>query len=55
MPGALRPRAGYARNQVSFGAANSPMIGEAYWSAVKARAAGLVLRDLAVSVSYEDE
>ena len=54
-PGALLPRAGYARNQVSFGAANSPMIGEAYWSAVRARAAGLVLRDLAVSVSYEDE
>jgi hypothetical protein len=31
------------------------MIGEAYWSAMRARAAGLVLRDLAVSASYEDE
>ncbi|MDI9443403.1 MAG: hypothetical protein QM844_04465 [Planctomycetota bacterium] len=52
-PGGLRPRAGYTRNQVSFGAANSPMIGEAYWGVVRARAAGLVLRDVAVSVSYE--
>lgn len=43
----------FTQNQVAFGAANSPMMGEAYWSAVKARATGLVLRDLAVSVSYE--
>ena len=37
-PGVLTPRSGYSRNEVSFGAANSPMVGEAYWSSVKARA-----------------
>jgi hypothetical protein len=53
--GAMEPRSGYARNEVAFGAANSPQLGEAYWRNVKARASGLTLRDLVVSVSYEEE
>jgi hypothetical protein len=55
VPGALTPRSGYTRNEVSFGAANSPMQGEAYWEEVKARATGLSCRDLVVSVSYGGE
>lgn len=52
-PGVLKPRAGYTRNDVSFGAANSPMTGEAYWKALRAQSTGLVCRDLVLSVSYE--
>ncbi|NLX95308.1 MAG: hypothetical protein GXY83_03955 [Rhodopirellula sp.] len=52
-PGALAPRAGYSVNQVSFGAANSGMVGEAWWDEVKARASGLACRDLVVRVAYE--
>lgn len=51
-PGSLRPRSGYAANEVAFGAANSPMMGAAYWGNVKARATGLTCRDLVVSVSF---
>ncbi len=54
-PGVLKPRSGYSRNEVSFGAANSGMLGEAYWANVRARASGLACYDLAVSVSYEKE
>jgi hypothetical protein len=50
--GALGPRSGYTRNEVSFGAANSPMMGEAEWAMVRARAEGVICRDLVVSVSY---
>ena len=52
-PGALGPRSGYPRNEVAFGAANSSMMGEAYWSYVRARATGLAVRDLVLSVSYQ--
>ena len=48
----LKPRAGYARNEVSFGAANSPMMGEAYWRVVRAQSTGAVCQDLVLSVSY---
>ena len=51
-PGVLKPRSGYIRNQVSFGAANSPMMGEASWKAFRARSTGLVCQDLVLSVSY---
>jgi hypothetical protein len=51
-PGAIGPRSGYATSEVAFGAANSPMMGEAYWDDVKVRATGLVCRDLVVSVSF---
>lgn len=54
-PGAMGPRSGYANNEVAFGAANSPQLGEAYWRDVKARASGLTLQDLVVSVSYEKQ
>jgi hypothetical protein len=54
-PGVLGPRSGYARNEIAFGAANSGMLGEAYWDHVKARATGLACRDLVVSVEYEKE
>ncbi|MFV1966964.1 MAG: hypothetical protein ACC628_16175 [Pirellulaceae bacterium] len=50
--GALAPRSGYSRNEICFGAANSGMVGEAYWDDVKARASGLACSDLVVSVSY---
>lgn len=50
-PGAMGPRAGYATSDVAFGAANSGMMGEALWDQVRARATGLVCRDLVVSVS----
>ena len=53
--GAMRPRSGYSQNEVAFGAANSPQLGEACWRDVKARASGLTLQDLVVSVSYEKE
>jgi len=54
-PGTLGPRSGYARNEVAFGAANSGMVGEAYWDDIKARATGLACQDLVVSVSYAKE
>ena len=54
-PGVLKPRSGYSRNEVSFGAANSGMLGEAYWDNVRARATGLTCNDLVVSVSYARE
>jgi hypothetical protein len=53
--GSLKPRSGYSRNEVAFGAANSGMLGEAYWDDVKARASGLACHDLVVSVSYDKE
>ena len=49
----LKPRDGYTANQVSFGAANSGMMGEAYWQSVRARAGGLACGDLAVNVAYD--
>lgn len=55
-PGALTPRAGlYPRNEIAFGAANSPDQGEALWREVKYRAAGATqeLHDVVVSVAYE--
>ena len=54
-PGVLKPRSGYSRNEVAFGAANSGMMGEAYWKNVRARATGLACSDLVVSVSYSEE
>jgi hypothetical protein len=54
-PGAMGPRAGYTTSEVAFGAANSGMLGEAYWDDVKARATGLICRDLVVSVSMSPE
>ena len=50
-PAAMGPRAGYATSDFAFGAANSGMMGEALWDQVRARATGLVCRDLVVSVS----
>ena len=49
-PGVLGPRAGYSRNEVAFGAANSGMMGEALWDTIRARAGGLMCQDLVVSV-----
>lgn len=49
-PGALGPRAGYSRNEVAFGAANSGMMGEALWDTIRARAGGLMCQDLVVSI-----
>jgi len=41
-----------AGNDFSFGASNSPTLGEALWRAVKARPANPVCRDLMLSVKY---
>lgn|GEM_PF-3491687 len=50
--GCFRPgRSGY-RNGVAFGAANSPEVGEALWSYVRARSDGATLLDLVLSVRY---
>ncbi len=40
------------RRQLAFGAANSPMVGEALWSEVRARLASRGCRDVVVSVTY---
>lgn len=45
-----RPSAG--RNELCFGAANSPGVGEAWWDYVKARTDGLACNDAVVSISY---
>lgn len=42
-------------SQVSFGAANSGMVGEAWWQAVRCSSAGHILRDLVLSVSYPQD
>ncbi len=44
--------AGRTQNQLAFGAANSGMVGEAYWQEVRARVTGQACRDLVVSVEY---
>ena len=51
--GKFAPRKGY-RNEVGFGAANSPETGEALWDSVKALAARNTrsVRDIALSVKY---
>ena len=54
-PGVLKTRSGYARNEVCFGAANSPMMGQALWKSVRAQSTGLVCQDLVLSVSYGEK
>jgi hypothetical protein len=44
---------GAARNELAFGAANSPMVGEAYWDYLRARLDSLACSDIVVSVAYE--
>ncbi|MFP4249983.1 MAG: hypothetical protein ACLFU7_10015 [Armatimonadota bacterium] len=44
---------GSGARQLSFGAANSPMLGEALWRSVRARLRSQSCRDLLVSVSYD--
>lgn len=53
-PDALIPRSGYPRNELAFGAANSPGLGEAWWDEVKIRSAGISqpLQDIVVSIDY---
>ena len=46
-------RGGYRRNEIAFGAANSGMVGEAYWDYVKARVDSQACKDIVVSVEYE--
>ena len=47
--GAFHPVSTEMRNEVAFGAANSPEMGEAEWAYVKARTSGLVCYDALVS------
>ena len=53
-PGALTPRKDYPRNEVAFGAANSPGLGEALWDDVRYRSARVdeILQDIALTVDY---
>lgn len=51
-PGMFAARGGRTQSQLAFGAANSGMVGEAYWSHVRARVVGRALRDLVMSVKY---
>lgn len=53
-PGVLTARTGYPRNEIAFGAANSPEQGEALWDVVKVRSAraSQPLQDVVLSVSY---
>jgi len=53
--GRLRPRAGYPRNEIAFGAANSSEVGDAYWKSVKVRTSSLTCHDVVVRVSYGDD
>ena len=41
-----------AQNTLAFGAANSPQVGEAWWAMVRGRAAGQIVRDLALSITF---
>jgi len=50
--GHFRARGARAESQLAFGAANSGMVGEAYWASVRARVAGQACRDMVVSVTY---
>lgn len=50
--GSLRDRGGGGRNEVAFGAANSPGLGEALWDYVRARTPGLGCGDAVVRVAY---
>ncbi len=43
------------RNDITFGAANSPEVGEALWQSVKLRTAGISVYDLALRVTYPKE
>ena len=51
--GKFTPRAGYSRNEIGFGAANSGMVGEAHWDYVRARLHSQACKDVVVSVQYE--
>lgn len=51
-PGSLKGRGGGGRNEVAFGAANSPGVGEALWDHVRARAPGLGCGDAVIRVAY---
>ncbi len=51
--GQLKPRTGYLRNELAFGAANSTEVGEAYWDDVRFRTSSLSCHDVVVSVSYQ--
>lgn len=50
--GSFRGHGGGGRNEVAFGAANSPGLGEAIWDYVRARAPGLGCSDAVVRVAY---
>ncbi len=54
-PGQFAARAGYPRNELAFGATNSPMTGEAHWNSVQARIAkrGHHCADVVVRVVYD--
>ena len=56
-PGALAPRKDYPRNEVAFGAANSPGLGEALWDDVRYRSARVdeILQDIALTVDYAED
>ncbi|MCB1210764.1 MAG: hypothetical protein KDK97_15690, partial [Verrucomicrobiales bacterium] len=56
-PGALTPRKDYPRNEIAFGAANSPGLGEALWDDVRFHSARVdeTLQDIALSIDYPED
>lgn len=56
-PAALPARPEYTRNEIAFGAANSPNLGEALWREIRVRSAqqSQPLQDLVLSVSYRKQ
>ncbi len=51
--GKYTPRAGYPRNELAFGAANSTDVGAAFWKSVKVRTTNASCQDVVLSVKYQ--
>ena len=51
-PGTFTPRSGYNKNELAFGACNSPGRGEAMWSHVRACTQNASLHDAVVQVRF---
>ncbi len=54
-PTGLAPRAGYPRNELAFGAANSNETGEAFWKSIKARTSNISIHDAVMSIDYSPQ
>ena len=52
-PGTFTQRSGYPKNELAFGACNSPGTGEAIWGYVRARTQNASLHDAVVQVRFK--